>query len=84
MESTHTLSQLLLMLATGVPTDLVSSAAVEPQSTTLSCWSVSSVVPGKSRTPGELDGERQVTSDLLEVTLVVSVPTLEFILNDQA
>ena len=38
--------------------------------------------PGKSRTLGELDGERLVTSDSLEVTLAVSAPTLEFFLND--
>ena len=84
MESTPTPSQLLLMLPTGAPTELVSSIAAEPLSTTPSCWSVSSVDPGKSRTLGELDGERLDTSDLLEVTLAVSAPTLEFILNDQA
>jgi hypothetical protein len=33
------------------------------------------VEAGRLRTPGELDGERLATLDLLEETLVVSVPT---------
>ena len=82
MESTPTLSQLLLMLPTGVPTGLVSSITVEPQSIMPSCWSVLSVVPGKSRTLGELDGEKQASSDLLEVILAVSALTLVSILID--
>lgn len=53
-----------------------------PESTTLSSWSVLSVEPGKSRTHGELDGERLDTSDLDPETLAEFVPTQESSLND--
>ncbi len=52
------------------------------ESTTLSFWSVLSVEPGKSRTHGELDGERLDTSDLHPETLAEFVPTQESSLND--
>ena len=82
VESTLTLFQLLLMLPTGVLTSLESSITARPALTTQYCWLVSSVDPGKSRTLGELDGERLDTSDLLEETLAVSAPTLVSILVD--
>jgi hypothetical protein len=52
------------MPLTGALTDQEFSTTVNQALTTLSFWSVLLVEPGKSRTPGELDGESQDTLDL--------------------
>jgi hypothetical protein len=66
------------MPPTGLPTDQECSTTALPQSTMPSSLSVLSVETGRSRTPGELDGERMDTSDLPQDQPAVSanIPVL--------
>jgi hypothetical protein len=75
-------SQLLLMLLTGLLTEVEYSPTVLPALTTLSFWSVLSEDHGRSRTPGELDGESLDLLDLEEETPVEFVPMLVSTHND--
>lgn len=78
LELTHPPSQSLLMLPTGVPTDQVSSITALPALTMQSFLSELALMDhGRSRTPGEPDGERLDTLDLPKETLVVSANTQE-------
>jgi hypothetical protein len=68
--------QLLSMLPTGQPTGVVSSLIVVTDLTMVLPWSESMEETGGSRTPGDLDGEKTDSSELLLETLVVSVAWL--------
>jgi hypothetical protein len=65
------------MLPTGLPTDPEFSPTVDHPLTTPSSWSELMLAePGRSRTPGEPDGERVDSSDSQLETPVVSAPIL--------
>ena len=74
--STPSLSLSLLTLPSGAAIKVVSSATVGHPSTTLCSLSVSLAATGRSRTPGELAGEKADSSDWLRATPAASVPTL--------
>lgn len=71
-KSTTPPSQSPLMPPTGAHTDQESSATAVQESTTPSSSSESSVETGRSRTHGELHGERQDSLDSILETLAVS------------
>ena len=76
-------SQSLLMLLTGVHTEVEHSATAEAASTMPSFWSVLSEETGRSRTLGEQAGVRVDTSDLqVPEALAESVFTQVFTQND--
>lgn len=74
--SPRPLSQLLLMLQSGLPTDLVFWATAEPTSTTECCWLEPLTPTGESRTLGEHPGERAASSDSAEETPAPSAAIL--------
>lgn len=81
-ESVLTPFQSLLMLLTGADTLPEFSTTALAALTTLFCWSVLLEETGRSRTLGELLGEKMDSLDLHLETLVVFVNMPEFILND--
>merc|ERR1711937_1118493 len=74
--STPSLSQSLLTLASGAAIKVVSSTTVGRPATTLCSLSVSLAATGRSRTPGELAGEKADSSDWLRAIPAASAPTL--------
>ena len=76
--------QLPLMLPTGHPTNQVFSITAKLPSTTVSSQSVLVINIGKSRTLGELHGEKVDSSDLPQETLAVSATLLHIQQNDLA
>lgn len=75
-------SQLPLMLLTGQDINQVSSTTVKLPLTTVSFWSVSQLMLGKSRTLGEPHGEKVDSLELPEETPVVSVTSPHTQTND--